>query len=244
METADMTASTQFLPPEPLQLPANGRAVLVDGRILSRDQPAPAIDALWLKEAADRLAACHSAKPARSTPTICCERLERKMAIDDQRNDARTAVAKCAALLLLVLGLGVVRSGEATDIHRWQDADGKVHFGDRPPTDAKAEQVVVKPNVYSSPSIERRTTPAGDGKSTDDIVLYSTTWCGYCKRAREYFAAEGIAYTEYDVETSEKGRRDYAQLGAHGVPIILVGNQRMNGFSAAAFEQLLTDRGS
>ena len=41
---------------------------------------------------------------------------------------------------------------------------------------------------------------------------------------------------EYDIEKSSKGKRLYQDLGATGVPVILVGKQRMNGFSEAGFE--------
>ncbi|MCP5149856.1 MAG: glutaredoxin family protein [Chromatiales bacterium] len=123
----------------------------------------------------------------------------------------------------------------AAEIHKWTDALGRVHFGDRPPRDVNAEVVTVRPNVYESPSSERLSSDFGNDAS---VVLYSTTWCVHCKRAREYFAEKGIPFEEYDVETTDKGRRDYARLRARGVPVILVGGQRLNGFSAAAFERL------
>lgn len=68
----------------------------------------------------------------------------------------------------------------------------------------------------------------GAGKK---VVIYTTRRCGYCKKAKAWFSRKGIAYTEYDVENSNKGQRDYKELGGHGVPIILVGEQRLNGFS-------------
>jgi hypothetical protein len=40
-----------------MELPAPDRAALADGLIESLDRPDPAHDALWLKEAEDRLAA-------------------------------------------------------------------------------------------------------------------------------------------------------------------------------------------
>ncbi len=43
-----------------LKLPANDRAALVENLILSLDKPDPSLDAQWLKEAEDRLAAYHS----------------------------------------------------------------------------------------------------------------------------------------------------------------------------------------
>lgn len=123
----------------------------------------------------------------------------------------------------------------AGGIHQWRDKDGTVHFGDNPPASVQAKTVTVKPNVYKSPNVEglSRLFPP-----TDKVILYSASWCKYCKKARSYFRAQNIPFTEYDVETSEKGRRDYERLGGHGVPVILVGKQRLNGFSESAFERI------
>ncbi len=49
---------------------------------------------------------------------------------------------------------------------------------------------------------------------------------------------KGIKYKEYDVEKSAKGKSEYRRLGAKGVPVILVGKRRMNGFSVDGFEKL------
>jgi mycoredoxin len=32
------------------------------------------------------------------------------------------------------------------------------------------------------------------------ITMYSTTWCGYCRRLKSQLNREGIAYTEVDIE--------------------------------------------
>lgn len=45
---------------EALRLPPSDRAAIVEGLIGSLDQPDPAMDALWLKEAQDRMAAYRS----------------------------------------------------------------------------------------------------------------------------------------------------------------------------------------
>ncbi len=58
----------------------------------------------------------------------------------------------------------------------------------------------------------------------NDVVLYSTTWCGYCAKTREYFAENNIDYIDLDVEKSEEGRRIYQQMGGNGVPIVVVNN--------------------
>jgi glutaredoxin len=76
-----------------------------------------------------------------------------------------------------------------------------------------------------------------------EVKMYATAWCPYCSKARAYFARRGIAYVEIDIEKSREGRAAYDRLGARGVPVILVGTQRMNGFSEARLSQLLADAG-
>ena len=32
------------------------------------------------------------------------------------------------------------------------------------------------------------------------VTMYSTTWCGYCRRLKSQMEREGIAYSEVDIE--------------------------------------------
>jgi glutaredoxin len=76
-----------------------------------------------------------------------------------------------------------------------------------------------------------------------EVKMYATSWCPYCAKARAYFARRNIAYVEVDIERSREGRAEYDRLGARGVPVILVGTQRMNGFSEARLSQILSEAG-
>ena len=139
-------------------------------------------------------------------------------------------------VLLLLCAASAV---QAVDVHQWRDRDGHVVFGDRPPEGTVSTVRKVRPNVYASPKI----LALPEALAThDEVVMYSAAWCGYCKKARAYFQSHDIAYSEYDVETSDRGRADYERLGAHGVPVILVGEQRMNGFTEASFASLYASR--
>lgn len=55
-----MAASAKSVFDQALKLSANDRAALVENLLLSLDKPDPSLDALWLKEAEDRLAAYRS----------------------------------------------------------------------------------------------------------------------------------------------------------------------------------------
>lgn len=144
---------------------------------------------------------------------------------------------------LSLLGLLVVMMISSqpvySEIYRWTDAQGNVQFGDRPPSSQDASRVDLKINSYESVTIEpfEPFKPSRPSR-VKPVVLYSTTWCGFCRKARNYLRANNIPFTEYDVEQSEKGKRDYRKLNGRGVPILLIGDKRMNGFNVSRFKAL------
>jgi glutaredoxin len=81
--------------------------------------------------------------------------------------------------------------------------------------------------------------PPAQAESTPDVVMYATSWCPYCAQARAYFARAGIAYVEHDVEKSASANAEFKRLGGRGVPLIVVGREKLNGFSEQGFEHLL-----
>lgn len=143
--------------------------------------------------------------------------------------------------LLLPLLLLLSATGYGAEIHQWRDANGTLHFGDQAPANVRSERVEVQPNIYASPPSSSEQTASATA-AAPTVTLYSTTWCGYCTKARNHFRRNGIAFNEYDVETSRKGQRDYARFGANGVPVILVGSQRLQGFSIAQFDRAFTQQ--
>ena len=138
------------------------------------------------------------------------------------------------ALLLALPALG--------QVYKWTDPTGKVHYGDKPPEDAKKQELRIRIPSHEGPvvvkdwgAVLRSKAPGGGAAS---ITMYSTEWCGHCKNARAYFASKGISYRDIDVEKSESGRKEFREFGRGGVPLIIVGDKVMRGFSAGSFEAL------
>lgn len=149
-----------------------------------------------------------------------------------------------SAILLAALMCSAPGPAQA-EIYKWTDAQGVTHFSDQPPAGGTAEQIrlpatqdraspAVRPDAVSAPL----PAAAPDRPAAKRVVMYGAAWCGYCKRARRYFNAHGVAYSEYDVEKDAAARREFERLGGHGVPLILVGEARLQGFSEGGFEQL------
>ncbi len=65
-----------------------------------------------------------------------------------------------------------------------------------------------------------------------DITLYSTSWCGYCRRARSWFQSQGIPFVEKDIEKDPEGAVEYKAKanGYGGVPLIDVNGTTVRGF--------------
>ena len=137
-----------------------------------------------------------------------------------------------AVLLMSLLSVNIMASAE---IYRWTDEQGKIHFTDSPPAGKQVEEVEVKTNTYSAveitPLIERL------GRK-NKVVMYTAAWCGICKKAKKHFHKNSIGYVAYDVEKSRTGKRDYKLLKARSIPIIIIGDKRMNGFTPAKFDKL------
>jgi len=159
-----------------------------------------------------------------------------------------------AGILFAVFFLLATTSVQAGEIHKWVDASGRVHYADKAPADndaRKIEQLELESRINTIKSVDVTTSDflqssrrAREAKEKEKaarakgVVIYSTAWCGVCGSARRYFRANNIPFSEYDIETTERGRNDYARLQGRGVPIILVGHKRMDGFSPARFQEM------
>lgn len=75
------------------------------------------------------------------------------------------------------------------------------------------------------------------------VILLSTAWCGYCKKLRASLNDWGVAFEEIDVEQSANGQRAYQMVNGRGVPILLIGDQQVHGYSPAKARELLAEAG-
>lgn len=123
-------------------------------------------------------------------------------------------------LILIITGLA------GAEIYKW-NRDGVVYISDVPPknrgSNAKAESIT---------SSENRTRPK--------VELYTTSWCPYCQKARDFFRSRGIPFTEYDIEKDKAAAARKNRLDKkRGVPFVVINGRGIHGWSAAAYEQAL-----
>jgi len=85
------------------------------------------------------------------------------------------------------------------------------------------------------------TLPPAEGS----VVVYSATWCGYCKKAKAWLTKNNVPFVERDVETTAGAQAELtAKLKASGVPgggipVVDWAGSLVVGYDVAAFERLL-----
>jgi glutaredoxin len=145
-------------------------------------------------------------------------------------------VLGCLTLLIAV--------NAAAQIYRWTDEKGRVVYGNEPPSGTNTSVVPDRINSYGGPpEVRRAPTAPAPVATTIPVVLYATSWCGYCAQARAYFAKKGVPYIEHDVEKSAAANAEFKRLGGRGVPLIVHGANVMRGFREQSFDTLLARNG-
>ena len=91
----------------------------------------------------------------------------------------------------------------------------------------------------------RRVSQAGPSDIIDapDVLMLGAAWCPACKAATRFFVNNNINYCEYDMERNAIGARLYQEVNARGVPVLFVGEQRIQGFNAETVTRALQDTG-
>lgn len=162
--------------------------------------------------------------------------------------------------LLLFVYTSVVTSPYAQNLYKSVGPDGVVVYSDQPPTDSKNVKamnfedlpITVLPtfNLPSTPptvierirklwdSLAAKVSFTTKAPSKAGVVLYTASWCGYCKQAKAYLEGKGIKYQEIDIDTKD-GKVAFAQAGGgKGVPLIVAAGQNVHGYTPAAYDAL------
>ena len=62
------------------------------------------------------------------------------------------------------------------------------------------------------------------------IVMYSTSWCPYCARARSLLTRKGVSFLDIDIEAQPEQREQMIRRsGRHTVPQIFIGERHIGG---------------
>ncbi|MDB5802087.1 MAG: hypothetical protein JWL63_3026 [Rhodocyclales bacterium] len=142
------------------------------------------------------------------------------------------------ALLLSILLVLCAGSAQA-EIFRWTDTDGKVHYSDNPPPEAKVQQRKLRDNKVESTKESYETRQAAQ---VAPVSLFVATDCKeICDQARKLLSTRKVPFSERMVKTKEDVEALARLTGKKEprAPTLLVGSKPLEGFEADSWNGAL-----
>ncbi|MDX1709355.1 MAG: glutaredoxin domain-containing protein [Desulfobacterales bacterium] len=161
------------------------------------------------------------------------------------------------SLLMLTFGLS------SAEIFKWIDENGVTHYSDSPTRDiSDAVEIENKTPPSASPaSADQSPSPHQATPDTLDkgffdflkdsqeqevaakaptVEIYETDWCGYCKKAKNFFRSRGIKFSTYDIDKNPRAaRRMMTMTNRRAVPFVVINGKGIQGYSEQAYLQAL-----
>ena len=73
----------------------------------------------------------------------------------------------------------------------------------------------------------------------EKVIMYSTSWCPYCAKAREFLQQANIPFEEKDIEASPQAAAEHRALGGIGIPLLKIRATTIDGFDTQAIRQAI-----
>jgi len=136
-------------------------------------------------------------------------------------------------LILSILFLFISSSFVGSQIYKWKDEKGTIHFTDDPPARKDLKEIIIRQEKKeTSEDASRPQLKEKRPYREIRVIMYMTDWCGYCRKARELLKSLGVNLIEYNIERdrekAEEARRKRG--GGGGVPLIDVEGIIIRGY--------------
>jgi glutaredoxin len=156
--------------------------------------------------------------------------------------------------ILLLTILSPTSSAVSGEIYKWKDKDGNIVFSDTPPPPG----VNAEKKEFKEESTEKPKTKEYFPRSTSErveekrpyrdiyVIMYMTSWCPYCVKAREYLRSLDVHLIEYNIERDKSKRDEMLSKsgGSTGVPLIDVEGIIIRGYNPSALRAAIERRRS
>ena len=161
-------------------------------------------------------------------------------------------------IFIYILALGI----SSAEIYKWVDENGVTHYSDSPTQDMLEPTATEEHEIQSADPAPANTPPLPDAtqkgaldsdffdildetqeevaENTPTVEIYETSWCGYCKKAKDFFRSRGIDFVTYDIDRDQQARSRMQSLTSRmAVPFVVINGQGIPGYNVAGYEQAL-----
>jgi len=146
--------------------------------------------------------------------------------------------------------------------YRYLDAGGSLHFVDSLERVPEAFRASARPLSMSAdkgdaaPSLTRAAAstaakrrpfrgaavqpPAARARAARGVVVYTTSWCGWCRKTMAWLNEQGVAYENRDIERNPAWRDELIEkTGGTSIPVVEIDGELIRGFSPDRMAELL-----
>lgn len=74
-----------------------------------------------------------------------------------------------------------------------------------------------------------------------DVVIYTTSWCGWCRKTRSWLDSQGVSYVNKDIEDDPDAGAEMRELtgGDSGIPVVVIDGEVIQGYNEKKMASLL-----
>lgn len=147
------------------------------------------------------------------------------------------------ATLILALFLLPLAADAQTNVFRWVDKDGKVHFSDTPPPpDVKT---VTQKRLGGGGDTSNLPYATQVAMQKSPVTIYTAPECGnLCNQGRDLLVRRGIPFSERDPQSKPADTAALkALIGSLEVPVLVVGAASVKGFEEGLWNSALDTAG-
>jgi glutaredoxin len=150
-----------------------------------------------------------------------------------------TIIVRTALATAVALSLGAYAQ---SNVYKWTDKNGKVHFSDTPPAE---ESTNLSHKKLGGGYVQESSLPYATqvAMKRNPVVFYSGPKCGTpCERGRDLLSTRGIPFSERDASTKE-GAEAMQRLGIRDLPVVTIGERNVKGYDDDAWHAALDGAG-
>jgi glutaredoxin len=152
----------------------------------------------------------------------------------------RAALALCALLLAAACGVSDAPAGGPRVYWQYVDDAGSVRFArSLEEVPAAWRDRAGRVELASAPS-DAAAGAAATAGAAPEVVVYTTSWCGWCRKTLAWLDEQGVAYVNKDIEADGRHLEELRRkTGRTSIPVVEIGGELVRGYDPARMRALL-----
>lgn len=142
---------------------------------------------------------------------------------------------------------------EPASFYRYTDDSGSVRFVTslaevprhlrdraRPVTQNRVQRAPASAAAKAPPRATRKERAEPALARNRDVIVYTTSWCGWCRKTLAFLDQNGIGYENRDIEADDAWRDELEEkTGGTSIPVVEIDGEIIRGYDPARMRQLL-----